>query len=418
MRDHLGRPVVVVTGMGAVTSLGSGVDENWTRMLAGESGIRRISRFPTTGLSTTIAGTVDHVDADHASDRSFVLGETAAREACAQAGIAGDVPGPLLLATPPVEMEWGERFALHAAGDPALAGYARLLDGARRTPDERAFDRLQFAHVADRLHDALGTRGMPISLSTACASGATAIQLGAEAIRRGDTDLALCVGTDGSVHIESLVRFALLSALSTDDEVPEEASKPFSKDRDGFVMAEGAGAVVLESYEGARARGAKVLAVLRGCGERADHFHRTRSSPDGSPAIATIAHALGDADLAPDAIDTVNAHGTATPENDRIESIALHAVFGERARSLPLPSSKSMIGHTLTAAGAVEAVVSCMTLIEGRVPPTINHDHPDPDIRLDVVTEARDVDAGTVLSNSFGFGGQNACLVFATEPAA
>jgi 3-oxoacyl-[acyl-carrier-protein] synthase II len=268
--------------------------------------------------------------------------------------------------------------------------------------------------VAERF----GTRGSPISLSTACSSGATAIQLGVEAIRRGETEAALCIGTDGSVNPESLIRFSLLSALSTQNDPPEGAAKPFSKNRDGFVMGEGGAALVLEDAERARARGARILGYVLGCGEKGDGFHRTRSSPDGAPIIAAIRDALHDAGLTPDAIDYVNAHGTGTPENDKMESMGCMAVLGERMTSVPISSNKSMIGHTLTAAGAVEAVMSLLTIAHGRIPPTINYAVPDPAIPLDVVPNtARDAPVTRVLSNSFGFGGQNTCLVLAAEPA-
>jgi 3-oxoacyl-[acyl-carrier-protein] synthase II len=219
------------------------------------------------------------------------------------------------------------------------------------------------------------------------------------------------------VNPESLIRFSLLSALSTQNDVPEGASKPFAKNRDGFVMGEGAGALVLENAEAARARGAKILGYVLGCGERGDGFHRTRSSPDGRPIIAAIRDAIDDAGLQPDAIDYVNAHGTGTPENDKMEAMGCMAVLGERMKSVPISSNKSMVGHTLTAAGAVEAVVSLMTIANGRIPPTINYSVPDPAIPLDVVpNKARDLPVRTVLSNSFGFGGQNTCLVLAAEP--
>jgi 3-oxoacyl-[acyl-carrier-protein] synthase II len=229
-------------------------------------------------------------------------------------------------------------------------------------------------------------------------------------------EAALCIGTDGSVNPESLVRFSLLSALSTQNEPPEGAAKPFSKNRDGFVMGEGAAALVLESAETARARGAAILGYVLGCGEKGDGFHRTRSSPDGGPIIAAIREAIDDAGLSPDDIDTVNAHGTGTPENDKMEALGCTAVLGDRMRTVPIASNKSMIGHTLTAAGAVEAVISLLTIAHGRIPPTINHRVPDPAIPLDVVpNEARDMPVARVLSNSFGFGGQNACLVFGAE---
>ena len=350
MKDHLGRPVVVVTGLGLVTPLGFGRGDNWTKLTAGESGIRAITRFPTDGLRTTIAGTIDAlaIDPMSAPDLSLKLAELAIEEAVAQAAMAkADFPGPLFLAVPPVEMEWSHKFAVRSAIETEAEGYVAMLEAARKTKFERMHELIQFGRTADRLQDRFGTKGLPVSLSTACASGATAVQCGAEAIRRGETDAALCVGTDGSVTIESLIRFSLLSALSTHNDPPEEASKPFSKDRDGFVMAEGAGALVLESYESAKARGATVLAVLRGCGEKADDFHRTRSSPDGSPAIAAVERALADANLSADELSTINAHGTSTPENDKMEALSLSTVFGERAPRIPITSNKSMIGHTL-----------------------------------------------------------------------
>jgi 3-oxoacyl-[acyl-carrier-protein] synthase II len=275
-----------------------------------------------------------------------------------------------------------------------------------------------FGTVADRIADRFGTRGAPISLTTACASGATAIQLGMEAIRRGETEAALVVGSDGSVTAEALIRFALLSALSNSSDPPEEVSKPFSRNRDGFVIAEGAGALVLEDYDAAIARGANVIAVLAGSGEQADDFHRTRSKPDGSAVIGAIRNAIIDAGKQPDDIDYVNAHGTGTPENDKMEAMSLEAVLGARMKKTPISSNKSIIGHTLTAAGAVEAIFSIQTIRESTIPPTINYRVPDPTIEFDVVpNEARSANVRTVLSNSFGFGGQNVCLVVAGEPA-
>jgi 3-oxoacyl-[acyl-carrier-protein] synthase II len=420
MTDHLGRPVVAVTGIGMVTSLGRGKADNWAALTSGRSGIHPITRFPSDHLRTRICGSVDFLPS---SDKgpvalTYELAEISALEALEEFGLGGGVfGGPLFLAAPPVELDWNDRFALYAASD-APDGYGRLLAAARDLDDRRLFDSTQFGTIADRLADRFGATGLPITLSTACASGATAIQLGVEAIRRGECERALSIGADGSMTAEALIRFSLLSALSTHNEPPEKASKPFSKDRDGFVLAEGSAALVLESLESAVARGAEILGILRGCGERADDFHRTRSKPDGSPAIAAVRAALADAGIDENGIDYVNAHGTSTPENDKMEHLSLSTVFGERMRSIPISSNKSMIGHTLSAAGAVEAAFSLLTMREGVIPPTINYDHPDPAIELDVVPNGkRAADVGTVLSNSFGFGGQNACLVMAREPA-
>ncbi|MGU3386456.1 beta-ketoacyl-ACP synthase [Methylobacterium sp. D53M] len=421
-RDARGRPLVAVTGIGVVSSLGQGQADTWAAMTEGRSGIHAIARFPTDALRTRIAGTVDFLDTDPlvAPLLSERFAAVAAEEAVAQAGIGarGDFPGALFIAVPPVEMEWPQRQALaEAAGGDGPVDYASLLRAAATRRFDPWHDLFIFGTVADRIADRFGTKGSPISLSTACSSGATAIQLGVEAIRRGETAAALCIGTDGSVNPESLIRFSLLSALSTRNDDPATASKPFSKDRDGFVMGEGAAALVLEDAEAAVARGAAILGYVLGCGEKGDGFHRTRSSPDGAPIIAAIRASLDDAGVAAEAIDTVNAHGTSTPENDKMEALGLAAVFGDRAAALPVTSNKSMIGHTLTAAGAIEAAVSLLTIRHGRIPPTINHRVPDPTIALDIVETARDLPVRTVLSNSFGFGGQNTCLVLGAEPA-
>ncbi|RWO34933.1 MAG: beta-ketoacyl-ACP synthase [Mesorhizobium sp.] len=419
LNDHMGRPIVAVTGIGVVTSLGVGKADNWAALTAGTSGIHPITRFPVDHLNTRISGTVDFLPSSSkgASLLTYDLAEIAAQEAVAEAGLdSGDFGGPLFLASPPVELDWSERFSLYNS-DKHDVGAERLLRVARGLKGFDVFETTQFGSIADRLADRFGTRGLPITLSTACASGATSIQLGVEAIRRGECDRALSIGADGSATAEALIRFSLLSALSTHNDIPEKASKPFSRDRDGFVLAEGSGALVLESLEAALARGANILGILRGCGEKADDFHRTRSKPDGSPAIAAVRAALADAGLGEDEIDYVNAHGTSTPENDKMEHLSLSTVFGERIGSMPISSNKSMIGHTLSAAGAVEAAFSLMTMRESVIPPTINYDNPDPAIVLDVVpNQKRNAEVGTVLSNSFGFGGQNTCLVMAREP--
>jgi 3-oxoacyl-[acyl-carrier-protein] synthase II len=421
-RDKFGRPIVVVTGMGVVTSLGAGKTDNWRKLTAGESGIRTITRFPIEGLKTTMAGTVDFIPVEPFSSTDLCerLGEVVAEEAIAQAGIGarGDFPGPLYLAVAPVEVEWPQRQELGRAIGPATEvnydAMLRVSGGGRFT---RYHHRFMFGSVANHLAETFGTKGSPISLSTACASGASAIQLGVEAIRRGEAQAALCVATDGSVNPEALVRFSLLSALSTQNDPPQAAARPFSKNRDGFVMAEGAGALVLESLEAATARGATILGIVAGCGELADSFHRTRSSPDGKPIIGCVRNALADAGMAPEQIDYINAHGTGTPENDKMEYLGISSVFGERTREIPVSSNKSMVGHTLSAAGAVETVFSLLTLEHQRIPPTINYDIPDPAIPFDVVpNKARDARVTAVMSNSFGFGGQNASLILTREP--
>ena len=421
-----GRHTVVVTGLGVVTSLGAGREANWAALMEGRSGIRRITRFPVENLRTTIAGTVDFLPESGAPapDLTEALARLAAEEALAGAGLGrggrqapasgGDFPGPLFLAMPPVEMEWSTRFALGVeTGHPADCSYDDLVAAAWH--QKALIGRYLFGSIGQNLADRFGTRGAPIALSTACASGATAIQLAAEAIRRGEAEAALAIGADGSVTPEAVIRFSLLSALTARNEPPAEAARPFSKGRDGFVMAEGAGALVLESLEHARARGAAILGVVSGCGEMADVFHRTRSSPDGHAIIGAMRNALADAGLGPADIGYINAHGTGTPENDKMESLGVLAVFGEQAP--PISSNKSMIGHTLSAAGAVEAVFTLETMRRGMLPPTINVREPDPTIPLDIVpNHPRPATVRHAMSNSFGFGGQNVCLVFSAGP--
>ncbi|WP_137045185.1 beta-ketoacyl-ACP synthase [Pseudolabrys sp. FHR47] len=419
-KDKFGRPIVVVTGLGVVTSLGAGKVDNWAKLTAGQSGIREITRFATDGMKTRIAGTIDFLGEMTSAALAERFADLAAEEAVAQSGVgsAGSFPGPLFVAVPPIEIEWPQRMELSAkSGANAALTYDDLLRVAPQFPAYH--ERFLFGSVANHIADKFGTQGSPISLSTACASGASAIQLGVEAIRRGDTDAALCIGTDGSINPEAVIRFSLLSALSTTNDNPQGASRPFAKNRDGFIMAEGAGALVLESYDSAKARGAKIIGVMEGCGEMADSFHRTRSSPDGKPIIGCIKNALKDAGLDADAIDYINAHGTSTPENDKMEYTGLTAALGERVKTVPISSNKSMIGHTLSAAGAVEAVFSLLTLQNQRIPPTINYDVPDPAIQLDVVpNKARDARVTHAMSNSFGFGGQNVSLIMGLEPAA
>jgi len=412
------RPVAI-TGIGIITSLGRGRDENWARLSAGRSGIHRLTRFPIAGLRTTIGGSVDFMTLDPftAPALSHAMAREAALEAMAQSGIAEErdgrrrFPGELFLAAPPVEHEWPQRFGLARRHPGGAKSYDDLLAAAAQDSGELHHDFL-FGTIGERLADEFGTAGSPITLSTACASGATAIQLGVESIRRGQTKAALSIGTDGSIHAEAVIRFSLLSALSTANEVPEEAAKPFSKNRDGFVMAEGAAALVLEDVEHARARGATILAYIRGCGEAADTFHRTRSHPSGDAIVQCITAAIADAGLEPEDIGYINAHGTGTPENDKMECLGVQRVLGARAEATPISSNKSMIGHTLTAAGAVEAAFTALTLQHRLLPTTINYKVPDPALPLDTVPNvARQAAPEFALSNSFGFGGQNVSLV-------
>jgi len=421
-KDHMGRPIVVVTGIGIVTSLGEGKEDNWHNLTSGASGVRTIARFPTDELRTKIAGIIDWEGEGPycAPVHSLTLARKSATEAITQSAIGsrGSFPGPLFVAVSPAETNWDQRMEIYnSAAPPNSSGYDRLVKNVAAGDYALYYSLFQFGSIAEHLAEQFGTRGQPISLTTACASGATSVQLGVEAIRRGDTDAALCIGTDGEICEEMVVRFNLLSALSTHNEDPQGASKPFSKARDGFVMAEGSATLVLESYDAAKARGAKILGVVRGTGERADTFHRTRSKPDGSAIIDTIERSLADAGMPPEEIDYINAHGTSTPENDKMEYLALSEALGSHLDGTPISSNKSMIGHTLSAEGTIEAAISLLTIHAGVIPPTINCHEQDPNILMDVVPNVKKEQAvNTVMSNSFGFGGQNVCLIFSGEP--
>lgn len=372
-------------------------------------------------LRTTIAGTVELPEeaagAPPVSSAIRVerMAAAAVEEALAQSALGqpGAFPGPLMVGMPPVEMEWPQRFELarQANGNGAYTAITQVATG--RTD---IYETFLFGGVGERLAARFGTRGAPIALTTACATGASAIQMAVEAIQRGESDAAIALGADGSVQPEAVIRFSLLSALTARNDDPEGASRPFEKSRDGFVMSEGAAALVLESLEHATARGATVLGIVSGCGERADSFHRTRSNPDGHAIIGAMRNAITDAGLQPADIGYVNAHGTSTPENDRMETLGMLAVFGDAPP--PISSNKSMLGHTLSAAGAIEAALSLLTIRDQVLPPTINHHEPDPAVTLDVVPNVARPVSGLkhVLSNSFGFGGQNVCLVVSAAP--
>jgi 3-oxoacyl-[acyl-carrier-protein] synthase II len=396
---------IAVTGIGLVTSLGAGAEANWAALAAGTSGIRHITRFDTTGMRATIAGCVDFPED---AGRNFTtaarverLGGLAIAEALAQSGLEAPFGGPLAIGMPPVEMEWPGRLSFHAPNYPELMKKAR---NARSS-----YEDFLFGGASTRLAERFGATGVPQVVTTACASGGSAIQLALEAIRRGETTRAIAAGADASLQPETLIRFGLLQALSPRNDPPEAASRPFSLTRDGFVRGDGAGALILEEEGHARARGATILGYVLGAGEAADTFHRTRSSPDGAAIVRCMQRALDDAGLAPQEIGYINAHGTSTPENDRMEAQAVRMLFGETPP--PISSTKSMIGHTLSAAGAIEAAICLLALRHQTLPPTINQEDVDPELGIDTVPVARPHRFRAALSNSFGFGGQNVAVV-------
>lgn len=409
---------VAVTGIGLVTALGAGKDANWTAMASGRSGARLIDRFASAGYRTRIAATVapEIAEAPAPFQLSEALAQLALAEALDESGHVGaPFPGRLAAAVPPSYLGWDSRAALRtAAAANGPPDEPALLEAARHPGFAPLNARVRGGRMAEHLADAIGAAGAPIAVNTACSSGATAIQLAAGAIRRGEAQAAVALGTDGSVTPELLVRFGLLAALSRRNDAPEAASRPFDAGRDGFVPGEGAAALVLEPLATARARGARVLGCVAGWGETVDGHHRTRSDPSGTPAADAMRRAIADAGLSPEDIDYVNAHGTSTPENDRMEALSCKHVFGPRVATLPVSATKSMTGHCLSAAGAIEAAACLLMLQHQTILPTINCDEQDPEIVLDPVVDGpRPARLRHILSNSFGFGGQNVCLVFA-----
>jgi 3-oxoacyl-[acyl-carrier-protein] synthase II len=403
---------VAVTGLGMVTSLGVGTSVNWARMVQGQSGIKRIDRFRTDELPVQIGAAVelDGLGPDALIlERARAMGDLVIDEALAQAGLPArdPFPGQFFIAPPCHDTEWPALLATaRTGGAPSYDRVYQHIRGGGARPG------LGYEYLGVHYATRHGLDRLPLCMTTACASGSTAVQFAIEAIRRGEYPMALVLGSDGPVRPEMLARFALLSALSTANEVPARASKPFSKDRDGFVLGEGAAALVLEDPAHARARGAEILAYVLGSGDAGDSFHRTRSNPSAAPIAECITRALADAGVDRAEVDHVNAHGTSTPENDKMESLGLSLALGDHASQALVTSIKSMIGHTIHAAGAIEAAITVMSVMTGMIPPTINHDVPDPELRVALVANtARAHSIRVAISNSFGFGGQNVCLV-------
>lgn len=420
------RKRVVITGMGAVTPLGNNTASTWRALTEGRSGIRRISLFDASTFPTKIAGEVKNFDATQWAPkwedfRSFgrqsAFALEAARQAAEDSGVLGAVAS--------------ERLGVYfGAGDGGFdfKRYAEILmdsvNGFETVEAGRYFEnsvgRLDAkglaehepSQVVNHLACTFGAKGMVSNCLTACAASSQAIGEAAWAIRDGDMDVMITGGTHSMIHPLGLAGFNLLTALSTQNEYPERASKPFDKERDGFVLSEGAGVLILEELEHAKKRGVKIYAELVGYGSTADAFRMTDPHPEGRGAIQAMKHALKDAKVSASVIDCINAHGTSTKFNDQIETRAVKEVFGSKAASTPMSSMKSMLGHMIAAAGAVELIASVLTIRDGLIPPTINYENEDEACDLDYVpNKAREANVKVVLSNSFGFGGQNITLI-------
>lgn len=412
-RAHNGARRVVVTGVGLVTPLGTGVEKNWTALMAGRSGIGPITRFECADFPTRIAGEVrDFTPEDWIERREIKKMDPFIQFAVAAAQMAMDQSG---LKIPPADADRvGVIVGVGMGGIHSIEQFHTLYLESRLRRVSPFFIAKVIANLAPgQISIRFGARGVNYTPTSACASGATAVGEAFRNIRHGYQDAVIAGGTEASLCGLGVGGFIAMRALSTRNDEPERASRPFDRGRDGFVIAEGAGIVVLESLEHATARGARILGEVIGYGASADAFHITAPAPGGEGAMRCMQQALGDAGVAPTEVGYINAHGTATQYNDASESEAIRKVFGAHADGLAVSSTKSMTGHTLGAAGGIEAVYTVLALERRRLPPTINYEEPDPACDLDYVPNAaRDTDARVAVSNSFGFGGANACLVF------
>jgi len=416
MADGNGRVRVVITGMGAISPLGNDRHATWQAAREGRSGIDVIEGFDASGLPVRIAGEVKGFDAAEAlgrkearrSSRASHLALVAAREAVQDSGFdiaahADDVG--VLIASGIGGLEWLENNVL------------ALANGGPRRVSPFTVPSMISDMPAGMVAIDQGAKGPNFAVVSACASGAHAIGEAAEWIRRGDATAVLAGGTEGSITPIALASFAALPALSSRNDEPQRASRPFDRDRDGFVIAEGASVLVLEELSHAQARGAHIYAEVAGYGATADASHITQPDETGDGARRCMERALQRAGAAPEDVDYINAHGTSTQLNDAAETRAIKRVFGDAAYRIPVSSTKSMTGHLLGAAGALEAFFSVMAIHDGYLPPTVNLETPDPECDLDYIPlVGREASPKLVVSTSFGFGGHNACLAIAAPP--
>ncbi len=404
---------VVVTGLGAVTALGHDVETFWANLLAGKSGIDRIGRFDATLFACQIGAEVrdwqpeQHMDPKEArrNDRYTQFGFVAAMQAVRDAGIDA-------------AKEDGDRVGvIIGSGIGGMDTYEtqlkNLFDRGPRKVSPFTIPSLIGNMCSGLVAIELGARGPNFGVVSACATGTHALGEAAHAIRRGEADVMIAGGAEAAVTPFAYASFCSMKAMSTRNDDPKTASRPFDLGRDGFVMGEGAGVLVLESLAHAQARGARIYCELAGYAATCDAFHITQPDPEGKGLSLAMRRALASGGIAPEKVDYINAHGTSTPYNDKFETLAIKKVFGDHARKLAISSTKSMTGHLLGAAGGIESVISVKTIQCGEIAPTINLNEPDPDCDLDYVPNTkRTASVKTVLSNNLGFGGQNAAVVF------
>ncbi len=404
---------VVVTGLGLVSPLGTGVEKNWHALLEGRSGIRKVSRFATDGFASRIAGEVPDFKAeDYIEPKEIKKMDLFIQYALGAAAMAMDDSG--LKVEGKFAEEVGVIIGVGLCGIDTIESTkdAFLQGGPRKISPffiPKVISNLAPGQVAIRY----GAKGVNWTPTSACASGTHAIGEAFHLIRRGMQEAVITGGAESAITPLSVGGFAAMKALSTRNDEPERASRPFDKERDGFVIGEGSGILILEEREHAVQRGAKIYAEVIGYGANGDAYHMTAPSPEGEGAARCMRLALKDAGIAPTEVDYINAHGTSTEYNDANETTAIKAVFGEQAAKLAVSSTKSMTGHLLGAAGAVEGVYSALALYHGMIPPTVNYENPDPACDLDYVpNQARKAGIKVALSNSFGFGGTNGCVIF------
>lgn len=404
---------VVVTGVGVISPLGTGNQKNWDAVTAGKSGIGLITRFDATDLPVRIAGEVkDFVAEDFIDKKEIKKMDNFIQYALGAAHFAMEDSG--LQITEENAERVGVLVGAGLGGLPTIEKYhSALLEGGYKKISPFFIPMLIINLAPGHISIKYGAKGPNISSVSACATGTHSIGDAYHMIKRGDADAMIAGGTESTVTPLGIGGFAVMKALSTCNDDPSAASRPFDKNRDGFVLSEGAGIVVLEEYEAAKKRGAKIYAEVAGYGLSGDAYHLTTPAPDGEGAARCIKMALATAGVKPEEVDYINAHGTSTHFNDLYETMAIKRVFGDHAKKLMVSSTKSMTGHLLGAAGGIEAVYTLLAMENGVVPPTINYQNPDPDCDLDYVPNtARNASINCALSNSFGFGGTNATLLF------
>lgn len=404
---------VVVTGMGAVTALGNSVDAFWSGLVAGRSGIGPMTLAPVEGYPTKVSAEIHDFDPTRYVERREArrmarfsqYGVAAARMAIDDAGLDLDAEDRSRI---------GTYVGNGNGGFPEIEQAVRVIVQRHGMKIDPLFFPKSLPNMAAaQISLQFGLKGYSNTVITACAAGTQAIGEAVEVVRRGTVDVIVAGGAEGGISELGQAGFCVIRAMTSWEGDPAHASRPFDATRDGFVPADGAAMLILESLEHARARGARILAEIAGYGASADAYHLVAPDETGEGAVLAMQRAIADAGLGIDDVDYVNAHGTSTPLNDAVETTAIKRVFGERAYQVPVSSTKSMIGHAFGAAGALEAVASVKTIETDTIHPTINYEHPDPQCDLDYVPNvARNQRVGAVLSNSFGFGGQNACLLF------